>query len=109
MKKKSNKPTFIESDDGKKIRLCQEKGCFNEGEYEAPKSPNSEEKYFFCLHHIKIYNTTKDLVEQKLKNNPHFKDSLFDKLQNKIQQKHDCQEIEAGAYLNWCYFFYVLK
>ena len=59
--------------------------------------------------HIKIYNTTKDLVEQKLKNNPHFKDSLFDKLQNKIQQKHDCQEIEAGAYLNWCYFFYVLK
>ena len=44
--KKSNKPTFIESDNGKKIRLCQEKGCLNEGEYEAPKSPNSKEKYF---------------------------------------------------------------
>ncbi len=56
MKKKSNKPTFIKSDNGKKIRLCQEKGCLNEGEYEAPKSPNSQEKYFFCLHHIKIYN-----------------------------------------------------
>ena len=56
MKKKSNKPTFIESDNGKKIRLCQEKGCLNEGEYEAPKSPTSKEKYFFCLHHIKIYN-----------------------------------------------------
>tara|TARA_B100002051_G_scaffold122210_1_gene116392 strand:+ start:139 stop:717 length:579 start_codon:yes stop_codon:yes gene_type:complete len=56
MKKKSNKPTFIEYDNGKKIRLCQEKGCLNEGEYEAPKSPNSKEKYFFCLHHIKIYN-----------------------------------------------------
>ena len=56
MKKKSNKPTFAESDNGKKIRLCQEKGCLNEGEYEAPKSPNSKEKYFFCLHHIKIYN-----------------------------------------------------
>ena len=56
MKKKSNKPTFVESDNGKKIRLCQEKGCLNEGEYEAPKSPNSKEKYFFCLHHIKIYN-----------------------------------------------------
>ena len=56
MKKKSNKPTLIESDNGKKIRLCQEKGCLNEGEYEAPKSPNSEEKYFFCLHHVKIYN-----------------------------------------------------
>ena len=56
MKKKSNKPTFIESDNGKKIRLCQEKGCLNEGEYIAPKSPNSKEKYFFCLDHIKIYN-----------------------------------------------------
>ena len=56
MKKKSNKSTLLESDDGKKIRLCQEKDCFNEGEYEAPKSPNSKEKYFFCLHHIKIYN-----------------------------------------------------
>ena len=56
MKKKSNKPTFVESDNGKKIRLCQEKGCLNEGEYEAPKSPNSKEKYFFYLHHIKIYN-----------------------------------------------------
>ena len=56
MKKKSNKPTFVESDNGKKIRLCQEKGCLNEGEYIAPKSPNSKEKYFFCLDHIKIYN-----------------------------------------------------
>ena len=56
MKKKSNKPTFIESDNGKKIRLCQEKGCLNEGEYIAPKSPNSKEKYFFCLDHIKVYN-----------------------------------------------------
>jgi hypothetical protein len=56
MKKKSNKPNLIESHNGKKIRLCHEKGCLNEGEYEAPKSPNSKEKYFFCLHHIKIYN-----------------------------------------------------
>ncbi len=56
MKKKSNKPIFLESNDGKKIRLCQEKNCFNEGEYIAPKSPNSKEKYFFCLEHIKIYN-----------------------------------------------------
>ncbi len=56
MKKKSNKPTFLKADDYKKIRLCQEKGCLNEGEYAAPKSPNSKEKYFFCLDHIKIYN-----------------------------------------------------
>jgi len=56
MKKKSNKPTLLDPDDFKKIRLCQEKGCSNEGEYEAPKSPNSKERYFFCLDHIKIYN-----------------------------------------------------
>jgi len=56
MKKKSNKPTFLEPDDDKKIRLCQEKDCLNEGEYVAPKSPNSQEKYFFCLEHVKIYN-----------------------------------------------------
>jgi len=59
--------------------------------------------------HIRIYKTTKDLVEKKLKNNPHFKESLFDKLRNEIRQRHDCEVIEAGAYLNWCYFFYVLK
>ena len=56
MKKKSIKPTYLDSNDHKKTRLCQEKGCLNEGEYMAPKSPNSKEKYFFCLDHIKIYN-----------------------------------------------------
>ena len=56
MKKKSNKPTFLEYNSNQKIRLCQEKDCLNEGEYEAPKSPHSNEKYFFCLKHIKIYN-----------------------------------------------------
>ena len=56
MKKKSNKPNYLDSNNHKKIRLCQEKGCLNEGEYMAPKSPNNNEKYFFCLDHIKIYN-----------------------------------------------------
>ena len=56
MKKKSIKPTYLDSNDHKKTRLCQEKDCLNEGEYMAPKSPNSKEKYFFCLDHIKIYN-----------------------------------------------------
>ena len=56
MKIKSNKPNYLDSNNIKKIRLCQEKGCLNEGEYIAPKSPNSKERYFFCLDHIKIYN-----------------------------------------------------
>ena len=56
MKKKSNKPTYLDSINRKKIRKCHEKGCLNEGEYMAPKSPNNNEKYFFCLDHIKIYN-----------------------------------------------------
>jgi hypothetical protein len=56
MKKKSNKPNYLDSNNHNKTRLCQEKGCLNEGEYVAPKSPNSKEKYFFCLDHIKIYN-----------------------------------------------------
>ena len=56
MKKKSNKPSYLDSINQKKIRKCHEKGCLNEGEYMAPKSPNNNEKYFFCLDHIKIYN-----------------------------------------------------
>ena len=56
MKKKSIKPSYLDSTNHKKTRLCQEKGCSNEGEYIAPKSPNSKEKYFFCLDHIKVYN-----------------------------------------------------
>ena len=79
MKKKSNKPTFIESDNGKKIRLCQEKGCLNEGEYEAPKSPNSKEKYFFCLHHIKIYNkiySDEELREWTLEKTSEMRESI---------------------------------
>ena len=56
MRKKSNKPTYLDSVNQKKVRICHEKGCLNEGEYMAPKSPNNNEKYFFCLDHIKIYN-----------------------------------------------------
>ena len=38
------------------IKKCDEKGCNEEGSFIAPKSPNSNEKYFFCLKHIKLYN-----------------------------------------------------
>ena len=38
------------------IKKCDEKGCTEDGNFVAPKSPNSKEKYFFCLKHIKLYN-----------------------------------------------------
>jgi len=52
-----NKPAkkFFESTNYS-IKQCDEKGCNEEGNFIAPKSPNSGEKYFFCLKHIKIYN-----------------------------------------------------
>ena len=37
-------------------KLCDEIDCNEPGEFIAPKSPNSSEKYFFCLKHIKSYN-----------------------------------------------------
>ncbi len=55
MKKKSIKHSnFFEEDSN--IKLCDEKNCNQQGEYYAPKSPNSSEKYLFCLQHIKLYN-----------------------------------------------------
>ena len=37
-------------------RLCDQIGCNKVGEYRAPKSPGSSEKYCFCLFHVKAYN-----------------------------------------------------
>ena len=52
MKKKK----YIWSVDKKTKRICDQIGCNKVGEYIAPKKPNSKEKYFFCLHHVKLYN-----------------------------------------------------
>ena len=54
MKNKPAKKIFESSDYS--IKKCDEKGCNEEGNFIAPKSPNSSEKYFFCLKHIKLYN-----------------------------------------------------
>ena len=35
---------------------CDVMNCNNPGKYIAPKSPNSKEKYTFCLTHVKEYN-----------------------------------------------------
>ena len=56
MKKRLNKLFIKLEDDHSNIKLCDEKDCNNPGEYEAPKSPNSSERYIFCLQHIKDYN-----------------------------------------------------
>ncbi len=54
MKNRSNNKFF--DDNPTSTRLCDEKGCKENGEFVAPKSPNSNERYFFCLKHIKLYN-----------------------------------------------------
>ena len=55
MKKKSNNHSnFFKQDCN--LKKCDEVNCEKIGEYLAPKSPNSSEKYIFCLEHIKLYN-----------------------------------------------------
>ena len=61
-----NKPAkrFFESTNYSN-KQCDEKGCNEEGNFIAPKSPNSNEKYFFCLKHIKLYNKRWDFFAGK--------------------------------------------
>ena len=49
----------------KKILKCDQVQCENEGNYQAPKSVNSEEKYNFCLEHVKAYNKRWDFFAGK--------------------------------------------
>ncbi|WP_258105872.1 hypothetical protein [Marinoscillum sp. MHG1-6] len=58
--------------------------------------------------HCNIFSITKELVIKKLSNS-NFKDSLFEKIRNQIAEQTNSQPEEAGAYINWCYFFYILK
>jgi len=52
-KKATDSYIFFDKPDVKK---CDEKNCNEPGEFYAPKSPNSSEKYLFCSKHIKLYN-----------------------------------------------------
>ena len=54
MKKKATKSSNFFKDTNRKI--CDESNCNELGEFYAPKSPNSSEKYLFCIKHIKLYN-----------------------------------------------------
>ena len=42
--------------DKREEKKCDEKNCNEPGEFFAPKSPNSSEKYLFCSKHVKLYN-----------------------------------------------------
>ena len=53
-KKNSAKGGFESS-----VRTCQFDGCSEEAKYRAPKSPkNLENFHWFCLKHVKEYNTS---------------------------------------------------
>ena len=62
MKKKNKNKKFPWE---KKILKCDQVQCENEGNYQAPKSVNSEEKYNFCLEHVKAYNKRWDFFAGK--------------------------------------------
>lgn len=38
------------------VRMCDYTGCTERGEYPAPKSPNSSERWYFCRPHAAEYN-----------------------------------------------------
>jgi hypothetical protein len=46
--------------DAVKVRLCDRNGCNNPGDRPAPKSPNSPERWWFCLDHATEYNRNWD-------------------------------------------------
>ena len=56
MRKKSISYNYEWLGQSEKVQLCDEKDCCNPGTHYAPKSPNSKERYLFCIDHIKIYN-----------------------------------------------------
>ena len=45
------------------VRMCDRHGCSNPGDRPAPKSPNSPERWYFCLSHVTEYNARWDYFE----------------------------------------------
>ena len=39
-----------------RVRLCDRFGCTERGDFPAPKSPNSPERWHFCENHVAEYN-----------------------------------------------------
>jgi len=44
------------SREAQQVRLCDRHGCEKPGEFPAPKSPNSPERWYFCQEHAAEYN-----------------------------------------------------
>ena len=51
------------STEATKVRMCDRYGCTNPGDRPAPKSPNSPERWYFCLAHATEYNSRWDYFE----------------------------------------------
>ncbi len=51
------------SSEAVKVRMCDRHGCTNPGDRPAPKSPNSPERWYFCLTHAAEYNSGWDYFE----------------------------------------------
>ena len=47
---------YESSKDAVKVKLCDRHGCSQVGDRPAPKSPNSPERWWFCLDHAAEYN-----------------------------------------------------
>jgi hypothetical protein len=45
------------------VRLCDRHGCTEKGDRPAPKSPNSPERWWFCLNHAAEYNSNWNYFE----------------------------------------------
>jgi hypothetical protein len=51
------------SSEATKVRMCDRHGCDKPGDRPAPKSPNSPERWYFCLEHAAEYNSRWDYFE----------------------------------------------
>jgi DnaJ domain len=51
------------SSEAVKVRMCDRHGCSSAGDRPAPKSPNSPERWYFCLAHAAEYNSRWDYFE----------------------------------------------
>ena len=65
MKKKTFIREYPWCSDETHFTKCDQFGCEKKGEFKAPKSINSKEKYNFCLEHVKEYNKRWDYFAGK--------------------------------------------
>jgi len=49
--------------EAKPVRMCDYAGCTEKGEYPAPKSPGSSERWYFCKAHAAEYNRNWNFFE----------------------------------------------